>query len=359
MLQKKYFWILFFILQVITIQILAKNNEFIEQCYSNGIYQNWSLFLRKQMGGFSVSIGDILYALLLIYGLYFLFQFIKNKNFGWKNSLMQLIQCTAIFYFLFHISWGLNYYRLPLFEKMSIKKDYSEQDLIDFTEKMIVKCNAIQFKITKNKNTKVAIPYSDEMLFKMAQKGYRILEKKHPPFHYQNLSIKKSIFSIPLSYMGFGGYLNPFTNEAQINYTTPKYHFPATICHEMAHQIGYGSESECNFIGYLAANKNPDLFFQYAANCLALRYCLKNIQGENSSKNKIAPYLKKLHTGILENFKEDEAHSEKYYTFIDVFFEYFYDNFLKINQQEDGIESYSKFLNLLINYEKSNNTTSN
>jgi hypothetical protein len=36
------------------------------------------------------------------------------------------------------------------------------------------------------------------------------------------------------NYMGFSGYLNPFTNEAQVNYLGPMYTFPATTCREMA-----------------------------------------------------------------------------------------------------------------------------
>ena len=32
--------------------------------------------------------------------------------------------------------------------------------------------------------------------------------------------------------------------------------------------------------------------------------------------------------------------------------DYFYDNFLKMNQQKDGMESYSKYVNLLVNYYK-------
>jgi hypothetical protein len=38
----------------------------------------------------------------------------------------------------------------------------------------------------------------------------------------------------------------------------------ATTCHEMAHQIGFASESECNFIGFLASVKNDDLYFKYS-----------------------------------------------------------------------------------------------
>ena len=57
-------------------------------------------------------------------------------------------------------------------------------------------------------------------------------------------SVKNSILSTPLSYMGFSGYINPFTLEAQINVNTPQLYLPTTICHEIAHQMGYSAENE-------------------------------------------------------------------------------------------------------------------
>ena len=150
--------------------------------------------------------------------------------------------------------------------------------------------------------------------------------------------------------MGFGGYLNPFTNEAQVNTKIPMIGFPMTINHEMAHQIGYASESDCNFIGFLASVKNKDLYFQYSACSNALRYCMLNIGMKNESKFN---YFKaKINTGILENYKENDLFWEKYDTIIDKGFHAFYDQFLKVNQQKDGIESYSKFVDLLVNYYK-------
>jgi hypothetical protein len=89
----------------------------------------------------------------------------------------------------------------------------------------------------------------------MILNGYDNLAKEHPYFKYKVLSVKKSLFSVPLTYMGFGGYLNPFTNEAQVNDLLPMYTFPLTTAHEMAHQIGFASENECNFIGVLASVK--------------------------------------------------------------------------------------------------------
>ena len=146
--------------------------------------------------------------------------------------------------------------------------------------------------------------------------------------------------------------LNPFTNEAQVNDRIPMVNFPFTVCHEMAHQTGIGSESECNFIGYLAAINNSDDYFQYAAYTTAVRYCFRNLEEIEEGKSKL--YLEKLNKGVLKNFDENEVFWKEYETPINTFFEYFYDNFLKANQQKDGLESYSKFIGLLIGYEKIN-----
>ena len=175
------------------------------------------------------------------------------------------------------------------------------------------------------------------------------MPKELKEFQYQNKSIKASLLSYPLSYMGFGGYLNPFTHEAQVNTLKPKFNSPMTTCHEMAHQTGIGSESECNFIGFIAAIKNEDLYFQYSAYNFITRYCLGNL--EKIEEGKSESFLKKINKGVIKNFDENEDFWKSYHTPIDTFFEYFYDNFLKLNQQKDGLESYSKFVGLMIGYE--------
>ncbi len=244
----------------------------------------------------------------------------------------------------------MNYYRQPLFEKMKIERDYTDADLLDFTKKIIAKTNEIQFLITKNDSLKVVFPYSQEKVFEMNLNGYKTLSNQYPFFEYQNPSIKKSLFSLPLTYMGFGGYLNPLTNEAQVNYLLPMYNSPTTSCHEMAHQMGFASESECNFIGFLASVKNENLYFQYSGYSYALRYCLSNWYARDEKV--FEQLLKTVHPGILKNYQESEDFWKQYDTFIDKGFHAFYDNFLKMNQQKDGMEGYSKFVNLMVNYYK-------
>ena len=47
--------------------------------------------------------------------------------------------------------------------------------------------------------------------------------------------------------MGFGGYANPFTHEAQVNTLQPKLNIITTACHEIAHQWFGNSASELDW----------------------------------------------------------------------------------------------------------------
>ena len=351
-MKRKYLLPLFLLFQIVFLKVLSSFPEVVEQWYSNGVYVFISKILRTVLGSIPFSAGDILYGIAIVYVLFSIWKTRKSWQLLWKNNLLKITSYLSVLYFLFHLLWAFNYYRVPLFEKMIIKREYSDADLVSFTEKLIAKTNAIQLKITMNKNLKVTNSYSQDLIFKLAENGYDNLAKQYPFFKYENPSKKKSLFSLPLAYMGFGGYLNPFTNEAQVNDKIPMYGFSNVVCHEMAHQIGYGGESECNFIGFLACIKNDDLYFQYSAYANALRYCMVNIGMKDEVQFKALK--SKIHPGVLANYKESDLFWEQYDTFIDKGFHAFYDQFLKMNQQKDGIESYSKFVDLLVNYYNGN-----
>ena len=344
-MNKKYFLPVFLIFQIIFLKILSFFPELVESYYSNGLYPYISKFSRSILGWIPFSVGDILYGILIIYGIYWLF---KNWKMNWKLKILSVLSVLSVVYFLFHFLWAFNYHRVPLFEKMTIKTEYSDAQLLSFTKKIIAKTNQIQFEITKDTAKKISNPFTQNQIFEKSLAGYENLSQEYSFFIYNKPSIKKSLFSYPLTYMGFGGYLNPFTNEAQVNSMIPKYGFPITACHEMAHQMGFASESECNFIGFLAVTKNNDLYFKYSGYSYALRYCLSNWEVRNPKILK--QLLKTIHPGILKNYQESEDFWQSHQTFIETGFKIFYDNFLKLNQQKDGLESYSKFVDLMVNY---------
>ena len=100
--------------------------------------------------------------------------------------------------------------------------------------------------------------------------------------------------------MGYSGYLNPFTNEAQINSLLPDFQLPFVMCHEVAHQLGYAAENEANFIGYMTAIANPDDYFKYSGYSSGLKYCLRELG--RRAPEKFDTLYKKINKGIIKNY---------------------------------------------------------
>src|SRR5699024_10439744 len=103
---------------------------------------------------------------------------------------------------------------------------YTYDELVQFTKKLIKKSNTLQYRLAGNDTVKVKFSFPQEELKKLAVQGYEEIAKTQPNFAYTQKSIKPSLFSLPLTYMGFSGYLNPLTNEAQINDRLPQLSLP-------------------------------------------------------------------------------------------------------------------------------------
>lgn len=345
---KKYILPLLLAVQIIVVQVLSFFPEFVEKYYSNGLYVWVSAAERALFGPIPFSVGDVLYGIVIALLVYWLWKKRKSWRAHWKDNLLQVAGFLSVFYFLFHFFWAMNYHRVKLPQKLHIATEYSNADLLRFTRLLIAKTNALHVAITKNDSARVVNPYTQQQVFELNQKGYAKLAKTHAYFAPGKPSLKKSLISLQLSYMGFSGYLNPFTNEAQVNSLVPMYSFPATASHEMAHQIGYAPESEANFIGFLAAIYNDDPYVRYSGYTLALKYCLRSMEARD--KETAVALFRTVNPGIRENFRESKVFWESYETFIESGFKAFYDNFLKMNQQEEGLESYSRFVDLMVNY---------
>jgi len=348
--KKKLIIALSIIPQFIIVKLLANYPEFIEAYYSNGVYQFTSKILRYVFGWIPFSIGDILYTFAGVYIIRWFILHRKRLRFDTKNWLVDVFSTVSIVYLAFHVFWGMNYYRIPLHTSLNIDYKYSTEELINVTEAFVEKSNAIHFAITGNDSVKVKVPYSKKELFNKTMDGYKVIAKEHPIFAYKAKSIKKSIYSLPLTYMGFSGYLNPFTNEAQIDGLIPLYQYPATACHEQAHQLGYAAENETNFIGYLASINNPDIYYKYSGYVSALRQCLNEVYRRD--KESFELLKTKINKGILLNFQESYTFWNKYKNPLEPVFKVIYSNFLKANNQDKGIESYSYAVALLVNYYK-------
>lgn len=334
--------------QYFLIKLLANFPGFVEQYYSNGFYQFISKLFRYTLGWLPFSFGDLVYAFAIIYIIRWLYINRKRLIKDTKNWIRDVGAALAIIYFAFHLFWGLNYHRLPLHENLNLNADYTTEQLVRVTQKLIEESNQIHLEIVKNDTLKVNIPSSKPEILKLAPIGYENLKRTFPHLEYHPKSIKKSLFSYPLTYMGFSGYLNPLTNEAQVDGLIPAYKFPTTASHEIAHQLGYAAENEANFIGCLAAINHDDMYFNYAGYTFGLRYCLNEIY--NRDVCLFEDMVADVNKGILKNYEEVRLFWEGHQNPAEPFFKLFYSNFLKANKQSKGMESYSYVVALLTNY---------
>ncbi|WP_339699095.1 DUF3810 domain-containing protein [uncultured Marixanthomonas sp.] len=339
---------LLLLVQIFALQLLKYFPEFVEKYYSLGIYPIISKASRYLFGWVPFSVGDMFYVLISIVALRWLFLNFKRI---WKQPLGFFLDITAaisVVYFMFHILWGFNYYRLPLHKSIGIEADYTTEELVETTQRLIAKSNKMHRQLGYADSVKIDLPFTQQEVFDISDNGYKNLEAKFPKLKYSPKSIKKSGWSLGLTYMGYSGYLNPFSGEAQVNNLIKTYKFPVVSCHEQAHQIGYAAENEANFIATLATLNSDDEFIQYSGYIFALRYCVNEIaRRDMDTYNDL---LTTINPGILASYKEMRDFWSNYENPFEVFSKHFYNYFLKANNQSKGIMSYNYMVALVVNY---------
>ncbi|MDG2194150.1 MAG: DUF3810 domain-containing protein [Polaribacter sp.] len=340
-------------IQIIFVQFISNYPSFIERYYSNGIYLYISAFLRIIFGWIPFSIGDLFLAVLGFLLLRFIFRLIKNRFKNLIPKLLQLTAFTSILYCCFYLFWGFNYFREPLAKNLKLEQaNYTTEQLTTVAEKIILSFNTVHLQLAKNDSLKIINPYTQKEMHTKALDGYSNISKTYPQLTYTHPSVKSSLMSLLQSYIGTAGYLNPLTGEAHINDRIPKTATPTTTCHEMAHQLGFAAENEANFVGFLAAVSNEDVYFQYSGYRMAFGYVISEIRKRNPALAKAL--WKTINKGIVKDFQASTNFWRQYQNPIEPFVKKGYNSYLKANKQSKGTQSYNYVVNLLIAYFQKN-----
>ena len=334
--------------QIIGIKILSNYPFFVEAYYSNGLYPVISKIMRYSLGFVPFSLGDLLYATLVISLIAWIARRIQSKFRKPETWILDSLAALSIIYFCFHLFWGFNYYRLPLHVSLEIENEYTTEKLVKLTRNLIEQSNELHSQLAGNDSSKVDFEYTKNELFKITLNGYTNIQKEYPELEYTGNSLKRSLYSLPLTYMGFNGYLNPLTNEAQVNTIIVPYKIPTTASHEIGHQLGFAKENEANFIACLVTMNHPNTHFRYSGYTFALRYCLSELYRRDQQK--MEEMTKLIKPGILENYREVDRFWLEHKNPFEPIFQATYNRYLIANNQADGLKSYSYVVALLVNY---------
>ena len=343
-------WILPLIL-VASILLLKFFPEFIERFYSTGIYIFLSKILRLITGWIPISLGDIFYMAVFVRLVVWLVELIKTvlkKQSTWEKfgaGCLIVLQKMLWVFIWFNLIWGLNYNRAGIAFQLQLKPvKYTKEEVESIVCDLVTKVNDSRKAIGNDRLPTFSYP----KMYATAYRGYATLAKGNPFLAYKNLSAKKSMYSSISQYMGFTGYYNPFSGEAQVSGELPNILVPYIACHEMAHQLGYASESEANFVGYMACAAANDKYFTYSVYMDLYKYAATEL----FLKDFKSVHGWELDSLVRKDFRDIRKFFAKRSNNVSPIISSMYDQYLKANQQRHGIDSYNDVIGLLIAYKK-------
>ena len=343
---KKGLIILSLVFCIYMLMLFAGHPKAVEHYYSENFYLFICRILHPIFNIFPFSFGDVLYILVIVYLIYAFFKLITlcvTKKFMQALLFVAGISIGMLTAMLmFYIFWGLNYFRPSAGERLNLRDTtYTKEELLRVTGILIDSANTTRKKLTPGDLKQV-----NDSIYTTAVKAVKRLSHTSIEFSTYSPAIKPSLLTPLLNYISTSGYYNPFTGESQMNYQMPVVNRPFVACHEMSHQMGYGAEDEANFVGFLAATGSEDRLLRYSAYNLAVNEFMHTMRFTDTVAFK---QLKtQISKPVLADFKEERLYWQAYQNKLETFTSIFYDNFLKANNQPEGLETYNRMVLLVL-----------
>ena len=341
-------WVLILLALVIRVSVYFPNE--VERYYSNGLFPWIARVQRLLLGWAPFSFGDVLYALAalaLIYQVVLLVVGLIRRKLN-RTKLAELLQRILFLLLLgyvgFNLLWGLNYNRPSLAERFNLDiRNPSAAELDSLAVDLIRKLDRYGAQVTPEQRDSFN---RKRQLFSGAIDAYRSLAQVNPIFEYSSRSIKPSLYSYPGNYLGFQGYYNPFTGEAQVNTTIPRFLEPFVTTHEIAHQLGYAREQEANFVGVLASAHSNEPAFRYSMYFDLFLYTLGEISMQDTTRARF--YHDQAPPQVLADIESYRSFIRKHRNPIERGVMWLYGEFLRANNQPNGKFTYNEVVSWVI-----------
>jgi hypothetical protein len=337
------------------LRLFALNEAWVERYYTFGLYPLLSKALRTLLGWIPFSLGDVLYVLAFVWvvrkawKLVLLLKRQRTKEYLSWMLLRKYLKLALLVYVVFMTFWGLNYYRQGVPEQLALHvAPYSVQDLFAATLVLQQRLNFYAERIDSLQRVQLN---QNALLFRQGRDAYGLAKQQHLFLHYSFPSIKPSVFTPVGQFVGFTGYYNPFTGEAQLKTDVPVFLKPFVVTHEIAHQLGYAKENEASFVAYLSCKASGDINFLYSAYFELYRDDMAECR-RTPNKELTESIRKNVHPRVRADAHHLQAYLLRNQNFIEPLMTGVYDRYLKLNNQPKGRATYDEVIAYLIAYMK-------
>lgn len=362
----KLFSLLLFPLALFINFLGSKFPNFIDKYYSSFIDKYIVSILSKISGIFPFSLYEVTMYLIVFSIILFIGNIIKtlitNRKYiipFLKKSLLNILSILSIAYFLFIVLWGLNYNRIPLqetiisnynstYNKNVSINGHTTKELADLYKFLINKANETRKLVCEDEKGLMKANSDYKGIISRAQLGYDNIVDLLPQVGGNYSKAKYVLSSELMCYTGITGIYFPFTGEANVNVAVPDIYIPSTTIHEMAHQRGFASEDEANFIAYLGSVNHPDVDFNYSGYILALNHTANALY--SADYESYVELSKEISDEVRADLRNNRDFWKKYEGKVDEISNKFNDSYLKANGVTEGTASYGKMVDLLLTY---------
>ncbi len=380
---------IWFILISVLLNLIARVSPQFAQYYVNHIFPLWVESYGRVTGLFPFSVGEmmlylgvvlaavwILWGILegIVYGVSYGVRRVQGtrcdqaeqketKQILFRKYSLFLLWVVGIVCLIMTLNCFL-LYQVPTITERNLfvtqeaqEHTYGVAELTELRDEVVEKANALALKMERDANGYIV---SDLDIEETARQEMKRLGEMYPELSGYYPKPKKLKTSAFFSQQYIMGYYFPFSMEA--NYNTMIYitNQPSTLCHELSHLKGFILEDEANFIGYLACVGSEEELFQYSAYLSVIAYLdddfYRAVGEEEYWKHpEISVQVRKDSVFLTkESWNQVEEKAVLETTKVQQASYNFLETTLTLNGVEDGLDSYSRVVQLLLLWNDTN-----
>ena len=323
--------------------LLPLDADRVERYYADWLYPHVQASLTSWANTTRFALFDVLIALLagglVIAWARWLHAARTKRSLGLLGiGLWRTLVFAAVLYLWFALAWGFNYARPPL--ENTIGYDASRVTVAAL--RRLAERATTQVNDTYSEAHRLGFPQIGHVPPSLVTALHSVEQQLGRPRGTVPGRPKSTAFAHFFRASGVDGMHAPFFLETLLNPDLTPAERPAVLAHEWAHMSGYAPEAEASFVGLLAALR-ADVPSRYSAWLSLFDHTVGQLPREEQRRfvDRLAPGPQADRRAIIDRLQArvEVVARASWET---------YDQYLKSQGVEEGVESYSRVVQLLL-----------
>jgi hypothetical protein len=245
---------------------------------------------------------------------------------------------TSVAYLWFAMAWGLNYARAPIERAVAADRTRATPAAL----RALVERATLETNRTYAEAHRTGFPEIDDVPPALVTALHAVEQRLGRPRPTVPGRPKQTLLAPFFRVSGVDGMHAPFLLETLLNHDLTPPERPAVLAHECAHLSGYAPEADASFVGLLAGLR-ADAPAQYSAWLAIFDHSVSQLpRGEQQV------FVNRLEDGPRHDRRAIAARLQSRIDLVAQVSWQTYDQYLKAQGVADGVESYSRVVELLL-----------